>query len=151
MEVAGKLTLVGCYTGEMTIFGVAPTVLPVFCAFVNFQIPNTIVFEKVTVILTLDYGSEITELAKVEFVGPEKNDGAPVGLPAADQFLMLNIPIRLTPLGIQKEGFIRCRAYVDGSEYKLGSLKVILADPSSMDPALSPFTPAASEPHTPRP
>jgi hypothetical protein len=151
MEVAGKVTLVGCYTGEMTIFGVTPAALPVFCAFVNFQIPTTMTFEKTKVVLTVDYGSEVTELAQVEFAGPEENDEEKAKRAADGQFLSVNIPIRLTPLVIQKEVFIRCRAYVDGSEFKLGSLKVVISDPAAIDPTLVPLTPATSAPHTPRP
>ena len=143
-EVGGKLTFVGCYLGDMTVFGVVPVALPVFCAFVSFRIPASLKFKKAKIILSMDCDSEVKELARAEFELPENGGEMLESLIASGQFLSINVPIKLTPLLLEKEGFVRCRAFLDESEYKLGSLRIIISDPANMDPALNSLTPVKS-------
>jgi hypothetical protein len=144
MEIGGKLTLVGCYTGEMTVFGNVPLVLPTFCTFVNFRVPTETEFDKIEIKLSIDLGEVSKELASAEFQNPNKGAQIEAKSQGASQHISINLPIKLSPLLIEGEGFIRCRAYIDYVEYKLGSLKIIISDPATMDPTLNPLTPAKS-------
>jgi hypothetical protein len=143
-EMGGKLTFVGCYSGDMIIFGIAPTALPIFCAYISFRIPPTMNFNKAKIVLSIDYDLETKELARAEFDRPENGAEVLENLVVPGQILSINLPIKLAPLTIEKDGFIRSRAYLDEVEYKLGSLKVVIADPASINPTLNNLTPATS-------
>ena len=151
MEVGGKLTLVGCYTDEMTVFGIVPLALPIFCAFVNFRVPTETVFDKVEIKISIEMGERSIELASAEFQNPNSAADSEPNSKILGQHLSINLPIKLSPLLIESAGFVRCRAYIGEVEYKLGSLKIIISDPENMDPNLSLLTPVKSEPHTPHP
>ena len=144
MELGGKLTLVGCYTGEMTVYGVTPLALPTFCAFVNFRVPIETDFNKIEIKLLHDVGGASKLLAAADFQSPSAEMEVETLEKKVGQHVSINFPIKLSPLLIDGEGFVRCRAYIDEIEYKLGSLRIVISDPSNMDPSLSPFTPAAS-------
>jgi hypothetical protein len=143
-EVGGKLTFVGCYSGDMNIYGIAPAALAIFCAYISFRIPDKINFSKVKIILCIEYDLETKELARAEFDRPENGAEVLENLVVPGQMLSINLPIKLAPLLIEKDCFIRSRAYLDEVEYKLGSLKVVIADPASINPTLNNLTPATS-------
>ena len=144
MEVGGKLTLVGCYTGEMTVFGVVPLALPTFCAFVNFRVPIETDFDRIDVKLLHDVGEVSRVLASADFKNPKVENELEGVNKKFGQHVSINLPIKLSPFLIEGEGFVRCRAYIDEIEYKLGSLRIIISDPSNMDPSLSLLTPETS-------
>ena len=151
VEVGGKLTLVGCYTGEMTVFGIVPLALPTFCAFVNFRVPIKTVFDKIDIKISIDMEGVSRELASAEFQNPNSDVNSAPDSERAGQNLSINLPIKLSPLLIESAGFVRCRAYIGEVEYKLGSLRILISDPENMDPNLNLLTPATSAPRTPHP
>ena len=150
-ELGGKLTLVGCYIGEMTAYGTAPIMLPTFCALVNFRASKALNFTEISVVLSQDTNGVIKELAKASLIAPENSSIEVSDSEISETQLALSIPFKLTALVVGANCFIRCRAYIDDIEVKLGSIAINIAEISTMNPELDPFTPATSAPHTPRP
>jgi hypothetical protein len=129
-EVNGKLSLIGCYGNEISVFGIAPALLPMFCAFVNFRGPANLKYDEISVVITTEFGDQTTELGRVSFPrnGKDESDIS------ENQILGLAIPFKFSPLIVPSEGFIRSRAYVDHREVKLGSIAVLLRDPIANPP-----------------
>jgi hypothetical protein len=137
VEVAQKITLVGCYSGEMIVFGVAPTILPMIAGVIHFRAPADAEFGKIEVAVFTDYDGKITEILRSEI---QKSDG-PVstsdqsGLEKQFAFVF---PFKFSPFQIDGPGAIRCRAYLDGVEIKLGSLEIKFSNPSTMANFIAP-------------
>jgi hypothetical protein len=130
MEVDGKITLVGCYGNEISILGIAPAFLPIFCAFVNFRGPTSLDFKEISIVISGEFGGQVTELGRVSV--PRKDDGKNEISDAKS--LALAIPFKFSPLVIPGEGFVRSRAYVDDIEVKLGSIEILLKPPVTNQP-----------------
>jgi hypothetical protein len=109
----------------------APGTLPVFCALVNVWVPLTREFSSVTVAVTKELeGGEKEKMfeatADVSREDREKaiNDTADGEL--EDRFAVLTFPLRWSNVEFQRSGYVKVRAYLDGSdEVKAGALKVV--------------------------
>lgn len=127
-EVGGKLTLVGCYSNEMTVFGAAPAALPIFCAIANLRVPITQEFRRIEFALSQEFDGVQKEILRDGFDAPIRTGGdasdSPSGEKATDRQFSIVFPMKIAPLLIEGDGLIRCRAYIDGTEIRLGSLKV---------------------------
>jgi hypothetical protein len=139
-EIGGKASLMGCFGAELRAFGQAPLMLSSLAAFVSVRIPQAMVFQKLAVVLLADFGDSQKEVARVDLpVEPKQRDGIEAG-----QLLSVDVPFRLSPFIIEGEGFLRCRAYLDELEVKLGSLRVAILGVDEIPPELKVAIPAAS-------
>jgi hypothetical protein len=139
-EIGGKASLMGCFGAELRTFGQVPLMLSSFAAFVSVRIPRAMQFKKLAVALMVDFGEGQKELSRVEIPVDEKpRDGAEPG-----QIYSIDVPFRLSPLIIEGEGFIRCRAYVDDLEVKVGSLRVAVLSVEEMPPEFKGIIPVKS-------
>jgi len=122
-EASGKLIFVGVYTSEMIIHGQPPQLLPSFVAFVNYLEKPT---DEVTPItLKLFLPGQVEEVFRVEL--PIRGGATdPQYLAQSDEDINVRVmvPIRLVPLVITQEGFIKVRAYKKDDEIRLGALRV---------------------------
>lgn len=139
-EIGGKTSLMGCFGSEMRVFGQVPLMLSSFAAFASVRIPQSIKFEKLTILIIAELAGAPKELAKFEIpFGKQQKDQIEAG-----QILSADVPFRLAPLLVEGEGFIRCRAYVDDLEVKLGSLRVTVLDVEDLPPEFKAAIPATS-------
>jgi hypothetical protein len=128
-EIAGKLTLVGCYLAEMNFNSPAPGFLPTFAALVNIRIPMSVEFKKLTLRIIKESDGEIEELFKAdanisseekERSGASEKDG-----PSAPKLATITLPVKWSPMEFSKPGLIKVRGYLDDdSEIQAGALKV---------------------------
>lgn len=135
-EASGKLTLVGCYTSEMTFSGPAPGKLPNFAALVNIRIPRELSFRKVELRVLKEVASVKEEIFQAELeVSEEQREEAfvPIGQEKnEEQVLSMTFPLQWSPLDIEGAGLIKVRAYLDGeTEVRLGALKINFAEESA--------------------
>lgn len=141
-EVGGKITLVGAYADEMTIFEVAPVVLPqlralVVCRFPPNSPPNG---ARVKVIYTRK-GEEDVTLLDAD-LGVDYDNDEPIEEPLTDEtsngpdtfsFGELRTLISLNGIRILGPGFVRTRIMIGEDEVRLGALEVKL-QPTSESP-----------------
>lgn len=139
-EIGGKASLMGCFGAELRTFGQAPIMLSSLAAFVSVRIPRSVAFQKLAVAVVADFGDGQKEVARVEVpVETKKRDEIEAG-----QLLSVDIPFRLSPFIIEGEGFIRCRAYLDDIEVKLGSLRIAILDAEEIPPEFKVVIPVKS-------
>ncbi|MCR9112383.1 MAG: hypothetical protein NXH84_03865 [Rhodobacteraceae bacterium] len=128
-EIAGKMTLVGCYLAEMNFNEPAPGLLPTFAALVNIRIPIALEFSKITLRVTKETDGEVEEIFKADVDVPsEDKEKIKAGKPDVidgSRLAIVTFPIRWSPLEFRKPGFIKVRGYLDDEvEIKAGALKV---------------------------
>lgn len=130
-EIGGKMTLVGCYSSEMTFTNPAPGILPSFGALVNIRIPNNVRFRSFTLKFIRDYNGGSDELLSLDAEVPEKvfeEDQPSLTHSTADdsdKIFSLSIPVQWHSLAIDSPGIIKVRLKLDtGQEIKAGSLKI---------------------------
>lgn len=126
-EVGGKITLVGCYTGEMTVHGEAPATLAKLGFQARLVFPAQIAPKKIDVRVDFVPGDETLFEATLNIPEGEHKKALgrvePDGTGDEAQFVLIQHTI-LSPLEIPREGRIRVRAVVDGETVKLGSLRI---------------------------
>lgn len=128
-EVAGKMTLVGCYLAELNFNAPAPGILPTFAALVNLRIPTSVQFERLTIRVIKETDGEVEELFKTEInLSPDdkkKAMASSIDDGDAPRIVMVNFPVRWSPIEFLKPGFIKVRGYLDDdNEIQAGALKV---------------------------
>ncbi|MDE4134550.1 hypothetical protein PXK00_15635 [Phaeobacter sp. QD34_3] len=136
-EVAGKMTLVGCYLAEMNFSNPPPGVLPTFAALVNVRIPLSIEYDKLTLLVVKETGSEVEEIFRTEVDNPStslnsdpQDDGG-----EAPSIAMIAVPVRWSLMEFSKPGFIKVRGYLDGdAEIRAGALRVNFPSGENLDP-----------------
>lgn len=128
-EVSGKITLVGCYSGDLNFRGPPPGVLPTFSALVNIRIPKSVKFKKLKLRITKEEGDDITEILVAEINSDEEE--VQKIIKAAEKkeedsrVLAITLPCKWSSLPISQPGFIKVRAYLDDDkEIRLGALKI---------------------------
>ncbi len=132
-EVRGKLTIVGVYGAEMTIFGAAPVVLPKLCVAIRFRDDPDTLPKKITFTITKETATETELLSETpldapslpeEFEFPESigSDGT--------KFIEIGFNAEITGLMFTDKTTIRVRAIIDEEEYRLGALTVKLTSQS---------------------
>jgi hypothetical protein len=132
-EASGKLLFVGVYTNEIVVHGQPPQILPSFVAFVNYlQKPTN---EDTPVTLKLFLPGQEEEAFQMEL--PLKGavtDPQYLALADEDVNFRVMVPIKLVPLPITQEGFIKVRAYRGGDEIRLGALRVRFQSDTLVNP-----------------
>lgn len=139
-EVAGKFTLVGCYTAEMTIHGEPPVTLPKLGIYALLVLPSTKVPSEVVFRVVYDPGGEVLFESRIDAdpAGDRPDKGTSRIAPLVhesgggddERVVQIGRQIVLSPLLVRREGLVRVRAVADGETVKLGSLRLRFAPPS---------------------
>ncbi|MGI3164962.1 DUF6941 family protein [Pseudooceanicola sp. 200-1SW] len=136
-EANGKITLVGCYAGELIFGSKAPAVLPTFAALISLRLPLDSAPKKVDIrVMKLDQGGQ-TSIMDMSLKDIDlKADGMdlPEGFSEEDRLISMMIPCQWQMLRFEGPGTIKARAYInDEIEVKLGALVVKFADHKDQD------------------
>lgn len=125
-ETNGKITLIGCYTGELNFGGPKPGLLPTFAALVNIRIPVSVELSTLTVRVTKDVLSETEIMFETSIDIPEESRQIPEGEELAEErVLFFSMPLQWSPVEVVDEGHIKVRAFLDGKkEVRVGALKL---------------------------
>jgi len=128
-EIGDKLTIVGTYVGELTIFGTFPAVLPKLCAVVWL---NTPVFDPIKRAKFTLSGTPLGDIRKELDAGE-----IPENLPHFEGATRMDIMVTLsiTPCVINEAGTIMVDVETEAGILTIGKLKIRAAPPES-----SPFT-----------
>lgn len=140
-EVSGKITLVGAYADEMTVFGEAPLVLPqlkalIVCRFPPANPPRLVTLK---VLYTRKDAEDITLLeSEIPCIYDEEKAGSAASIeemaanPDTFTFGELRTLASLSGISLLGPGFIRTRFLVGDDEIRLGALEIKLRpDPVS--------------------
>lgn len=135
-ETNGKLTLIGCYSGEMTFNGPAPGILPTFAAFVMVRVPVSVDFKRVSVVVFKHDGADVTELLRssieVERSEIDKIEERRGDIDSSEKVTLVSVPCQWQLLQFSAPGFVKVRAYLDDEkEIKVGALRVNFAQAKS--------------------
>jgi len=126
-ELGGKITLVGCYIGEMTVHDQAPATLAKLGLQAKLVFPAEMAPRKIYVRVDFVPGDKTLFEATLDIPeGAHKkalDRVEPDGTGDESQFVLVQHTI-LSPLEIPEDGRIRVRAVVDGETVKLGSLRI---------------------------
>ena len=129
-EVGGKLTYVGVYGNVMIISAAAPATLSQLCVAVSVRIEPPIEPLTTTVRILRSDGDEIIAEAQAVIEPPANPSSAPSFADANSvSFRELFVPIRVAGVLITQDCAIKVRAYIGDDEIRLGSLRVIFAEP----------------------
>jgi len=133
-ELGGKITLVGCYTGEMTVHGQAPATLAKLGLQTKLVFPAEIAPRKIDVRIDFVPGEKTLFEATLDIPEGEHQKALdrvePDGTGDEPQFTLTQYTI-LSPLEIPGEGRIRVRVFVNGETVKLGSLRIRFNPPAT--------------------
>ena len=141
-EVSGKITLVGAYAGEITIFGEAPLILPqlkalVVCRFPPEAHPTDV---KLRVIYTREgeedlvlLNSHINVDAGAENPGRATTSNELNNKPHSLNISQFRTLVSLNAIHVRAAGYFKTRMLMGEDEIRLGALKVILQPPVSDD------------------
>ncbi len=117
-EIGNKLSLMGCYTGEMILQKI-PAALPKLCAYVTAITPKEKPFQMLTFRATLN-GDLLGEMA----IPPEQlliDAHTPSSNPEANR-LMANVVMAFTPLVVTKACTLKIEAETEEGTVHVGSL-----------------------------
>lgn len=127
-EVGGKVSYMGVYSGEITVYGDTPLNLGSFCVAASYldtppQEDKLVEFKIIKEGSTVEtlHLSQVTIPAQPKELDLEEDDAN------GTRFVGVKILARFTPLLISEPCKIRVRAYVDGNEIRLGTIKVKIA------------------------
>ena len=130
-EVNGKLTLVGSYAGAMHILNGWPAKLTQLSALVVVRFPNESAGKTITVrIIRSTVGQDDEVLIEAEIVVPENardilaRDRGPLIDAAEPTFSEFRFTPQFPGIEFTAESRIKVRGYLDGEEFKIGSLIV---------------------------
>jgi hypothetical protein len=126
-EIGGKLTLVGVYSGEMTVFGTLPATLPKLALYIRYM-------ERV---------GESNEPLELRIYKPgDPYDSPTLRVPISEQMLekfrsmnnppdelddplaVLSLHLAVQPIEFRQEGVLRVRMIRGENEIKLGGLRI---------------------------
>lgn len=139
-ETNGKISLIGIYAGEMTVFGAAPALVPALWAVIRWRVPELSEPTEITIRLSKEKDGDDA---------PEVLGEATFPLPAADKTLDLapeegkprpfkmgevHAHMRVSPLPIEGPCTLRVRVFYQGDEYRIGAMNVLVA-PLPEEPA----------------
>jgi hypothetical protein len=133
-EVNGKITLVGVYGGEMTIFGNAPASIPKLGIAIRFRVDPATLPVTAAIRVTRETASETEVLLETpveagplpdEFEFPESvnSDG--------NKFLEIGINAECGQMTFTEKTTLRVKVLVGDDEYRIGALNVKLAPPET--------------------
>lgn len=128
-DIQGKFIYTGVYHSDMVVYGVSPVLVASFWVVVKYSIARALargtavvkVFlpKKSEPLLSADVNLDMLQQIPEPNYRHEEDD--------TRSFLSCFVPIRISPLIIEHEGFIRVRAYRGDDETRLGSLPVSIA------------------------
>lgn len=136
-ELGGKNTIVGTYGGEMTVFGVTPTYVPMLSVIVRYRDDPTTFPKLITFKISKETKSRKEVLVEStinapalpsEFEFPETTE------PESKKFIEIQFVAKLAALEITEQCDLRVRAYVGDDEVRLGTLVIKLAPPPENPP-----------------
>jgi hypothetical protein len=152
-EVAGKITVVGIYQGEMLFASSAefPSVYPKFCILVKYYEVKDAFSDDIVVRIFLPGDAKDTPSVTVPIPASVRS-GAPPPYPLEEDqesIFSLTYPIMLSPFLIKQEGFVKVRVVSGGITTNLGSLMIrkVRPDENIQIPAW-PMQPVQSAPPT---
>lgn len=116
-EVNGKVTLVGCYEGDLQV-PEFPALLPRICAVVRVLTPMAHPLRQVRFTVMKDEEQLIEGLANLDAVESQESDGF--------QVQMMFAHFVISPLALEAPCSLRVRAHADGEELKGLGLSVRL-------------------------
>lgn len=137
-EVNGKLTLVGTYGGEMTLFGANPALLPKLCATIRFRISPDLLPNKFVFRVSKDAMGKSDTLFEAPVDAPVLPDEFEFPEPFAREGMrILEVGINAILQGIlfTEPAVIRVKVLVGDDEYRVGALSVKLAPLPGAEPA----------------
>jgi hypothetical protein len=129
-EVNGKLTFVGTYAGEMTVYGTAPATVPMLCVVARYRedpknLPRHIVFKVIK--STAEEETVLLEVP-IDAPAPTPEFDFPVSTDKdAVSFFEIAFISKISPLQVTGDFHLKVRAYVEDDEVRLGTLRVKLA------------------------
>lgn len=129
-EIGGKKTYVGVFGNDLIINGTIPAVIPQFALAITLLEPIQSATGPLSIKIYLP-SADGDEVAMDIDLPLERSTAknAPDFDPTAE-FVGAILSFKISPLVITNEGYIRVRAYKEGREIRLGSLKVRVADPN---------------------
>jgi len=132
MEIGGKLTFVGCYSGKMFIHSGFPVVFPKFCLAISYWQERGKVVRPIRVWVFMPGDPEDTP--SIEFGIPDQSvediladlesDAVEIEKRAERAFAAVRTQIALVNLNITQPGSIRVRAVRGEQLIRLGNLRV---------------------------
>lgn len=134
-EVNGKITLVGVYGGEMTIYGNAPASIPKLGIAIRFRVdPNDLPLSAI-IQVTKETASETEILldrpieagpipAEFEFPQSVNSDGK--------KYVEIGINAECGQLTFTEKTTLRVKVLIGDDEYRIGALTAKLAPPESL-------------------
>jgi len=129
-ETSGKVSLIGIYSGQLIVFGVAPAIIPMLWAVVRWRVPHLTESSSVTFHLTKEKdGDGVSELlgeTTVELPTTEQTLDL-LGMPMEDRsekIAEVQSQMRISPLVIEGNCTLRMRVFFQGDEYRIGALQV---------------------------
>lgn len=133
-EVNGKKTIVGSYSGEMTVYGDQPLRVGQLCAWIVYRDDHS-TFPKQVTIKVIKESSQKEELmfeANIDLPAPPPElELSPLSDSDSIRFSELHAFPRFAGIDFPEECRIKVRAYVGDDEIRLGALNVKIARPES--------------------
>jgi len=115
-EIGGKISMIGCYTGDMLISAVPPVAIPILCGVVHIRLPVDSDFKEFKVIATHEAGETITELAVAEIQVETDPDSSKLqtedDTKEPEKQLSMVIPMKWASVKFEGETFIKIRGYM---------------------------------------
>ena len=132
-EIGGKKTYVGVFGADLIVKGSLPAIIPQFALAVTLLEPITTATGPLNIKIYLP-GATGDEVAMDIDLPIERSTAKsdPDFDPTAE-FVGALLSFKISPLVITNEGYIRVRAYKEGREIRLGSLKVRVEKPDQSE------------------
>jgi hypothetical protein len=126
LEAGGKVSYMGIYGNDMLISGPSPVLLPKLSIAAHIQIPSSLERANLKVLVLRD-----TDGNSEELISMEGEIERPPNIEVADNtFTQAILHLNAVPFQITKDCDVKVRAYVDGEEFKLGTLPIRFVDQS---------------------
>jgi hypothetical protein len=123
-EVRGKVSLIGVYSGVLTIAAPLPILLPRFCIRVTYLERPGESDEPVEIRVYLPHDDDVATVRQPLDMGTLRKSVPPAPFEGSERFLTSVVHVELSPFPIQKAGLVRVRAYRGDLEVRLGSLEI---------------------------
>jgi hypothetical protein len=129
-EVGGKVSLIGIYAGDMNVHVDFPYVAPKFGLWIKyFEVPDT---HDEDAKLRVYLPGEIDPSIEADIPLREVRNKTLIAPPSeqdSEQWLMLQMPILVTPLVLRQPGQIKVRLEIGGEVVRLGTLAITHSPP----------------------
>jgi hypothetical protein len=129
-EVDGKITLVGVYPSEMQVHAPFPLTMPKFGLWIRYiEVPNTMAGDGKLYVWLPGEGTPTVEtnvpINRTEIPSKPQIDMDDI----SERLLMMQIPLLISPMVLQRPGRIRVRMHFDKMVVGLGALRILEAPP----------------------